>query len=120
MGFYKDLNKDKSYHRANFLCAAIALAALCSVYPVACFKKFSGKEKAKMKAELAELERQQQEDSEWERNHRPRRARHRSHSPPRTSHRPHRHRRHSSARSPPNYPLETMTNRQPSFPVHQQ
>lgn len=98
MGIYKDLNKDKSYHRAFFLFASIALASVCSVYPVACFKKFSGKEKAKIDREVAELERQQREDNEWERSHRPRRARHRSYSPARTSRRPRHHRRHSPAR----------------------
>jgi hypothetical protein len=98
MGFYHDLNKEKSYHRAIFLAATIGLAGLCSVYPIACFKKFSGREKAKVNSELADLERQQREDNEWERTHHPRQARHRSSSPPRSSQRPRRERRHSSTR----------------------
>jgi hypothetical protein len=98
MGFYKELNKEKSYHRAIFLFATAVLAGICSIYPVACFKKFSGREKAKVDQELADLERQQRKDNEWERTHRPRRSRARSHSPPRTSRRPHHERRHSSAK----------------------
>ena len=72
MGFYHNLNKEKSYHRGIFLAATIGLAGLCSVYPLACFKKFSGREKAKVNQELAALERQQREDNEWERTHHPR------------------------------------------------
>jgi hypothetical protein len=67
MGFYKELNKEKSYHRAIFLFATAALAGICSIYPMACFKKFSGREKAKVDQELANLERQQRQDNEWER-----------------------------------------------------
>lgn len=101
MGFYKELNREKSYHRAIFLAAAVGLAGLCSLYPVMCFKKFSGKEKAKLNKQVEELEQRNKDDDEWERTHYPRHARRRSYSPPRTAHRPRHQRRHSSARDAP-------------------
>jgi hypothetical protein len=96
MGVYADLNKDKSYHQCIFLSVALGLAGLCSIYPVACFKKISGKERAKLNNQIKELDRHQKEDEDWEQNHHPRRARHRSHSRARTSRRPHHH--HQSSR----------------------
>ena len=69
MGFYHNLNKEKSYHRGIFLAATIGLAGLCSVYPIACFKKFSGREKAKVNQELAELERQDRKSTRLNSSH---------------------------------------------------
>nr|OQO28830.1 hypothetical protein B0A51_05243 [Rachicladosporium sp. CCFEE 5018] len=61
MGFYADINAEKSYHRCIFLSCALGLAGLCSVYPLACFKKFSGKERAKLNREVKDLEHHQKE-----------------------------------------------------------
>lgn len=101
MSWYREINREKSYHRPIFLAAALGLASLCSFYPMMCFKNYSTKHKKKMAEKVADLERKQEEEEEWERTHRPRRTRHQSHSSPRTAHTPHHHRRrHSTARVP--------------------
>jgi hypothetical protein len=112
-GFYHNINKEKSYHRGIFLAATVGLAGLCSVYPLACFKKFSGREQAKVDQELADLERQQREDNEWERTHHPRRSRRQSYSPPRSSRRPRQERRHSSAKPERQPRRESRSHRHP-------
>ena len=95
MSFY---HKHSHHHRGIFVVAALALAGICSLFPVMCFKGSSSKEKAKAKLAQAELEAQQKADEKWLRQNAPR-PRHRSHSPPRVAHTPHRrhHRRHHSS-----------------------
>lgn len=100
MSFYQRLNQEKSYHQAFFLAVSLGMAGLCSLYPVACFKKYSGKERAKLNREVEDLEETQKEDDRGRRDEPPRRVRHRTHSPRRVAHRPShdQRRRHSTAR----------------------
>jgi len=97
--FHHKVQEEKSYRRAIFLAVSLALAGVCSVYPVMCFKNYSTKEKDKLNSKVAQVERKAEDAEEWVRSHRPR-ARHQSHSPPRIAHTPsHHHRqRHSSVR----------------------
>lgn len=100
MSFYQRINQEKSYHRAFFLAVSLGLAGICSLYPVACFKKYSGKERAKLNAEVQDLDETKKEDGRSRQDEPPRRVRHHSHSRARVAHRPsHDHRRrHSTAR----------------------
>ncbi|KAK5129416.1 hypothetical protein LTR08_003272 [Meristemomyces frigidus] len=101
MSFYHKVNEEKSYRRAIFLFVSLAVAGLCSVKPVGCFKNYSSKERNKLNSKVAVLD-QHLKDAEDDvaHGHRPR-WRDRSHSPPRRAHVPQHqrgHRRHSSAR----------------------
>lgn len=96
--FHHPVNEEKSYRRALFAFAALALAGCCSIYPVMCFKNYSSKEKERLNRKVAKVERKAEEGEEWLRSHRPR-TRHHSHSPHKTARLPdhhHHRRRHSS------------------------
>ena len=101
MSFYHKVNEEKSYRRAIFLFVSLAVAGLCSVKPVGCFKNYSSKERNKLNNKVASLDQHLKEaEVDVAHGHRPR-WRHHSHSPPRRAHVPHsqhRHQRHSSAR----------------------
>ena len=96
--FYHQVNEEKSYRRAFFLFASIALAGLCSIYPMACFKNHSSKERAKLDRKVENLDNRMREEADEIMDRLPH-IRHRSHSPPRISHLPdsHRRRRHSTS-----------------------
>ncbi|RMY36658.1 hypothetical protein D0865_13579 [Hortaea werneckii] len=46
--YHQQAHEEKSYRRAIFLFVSLAVAGACSMYPVACFKNYSSKEKAKL------------------------------------------------------------------------
>lgn len=96
--FYRKVNEEKSYHRAFFLAVSLLVAGVCSVYPIACFKKYSSKERAKLKEGVEELDRVKKEVLTGRR-----RSRHRSLSPPRRVSTHHHHQRRSSATTPSRY-----------------
>ncbi|KAK3672066.1 hypothetical protein LTR78_008036 [Recurvomyces mirabilis] len=51
--FHHPVNEEKSYRRALFLFASLALAGACSIYPVMCFKAHSSKERKDTAVEIA-------------------------------------------------------------------
>ncbi|KAK0851512.1 hypothetical protein LTR03_004024 [Friedmanniomyces endolithicus] len=61
--FHHKVQEEKSYRRAIFLAVSLALAGVCSVYPVMCFKNYSTKEKDKLNSKVAQVERKA-EDAE--------------------------------------------------------
>ncbi|KAK0940315.1 hypothetical protein LTR29_008054 [Friedmanniomyces endolithicus] len=61
--FHHKVQEEKSYRRAIFLAVSLALAGVCSVYPVMCFKNYSTKEKDKLNSKVAQVE-QKAEDAE--------------------------------------------------------
>ncbi|KAK5107762.1 hypothetical protein LTR62_000686 [Meristemomyces frigidus] len=70
MTFEHPVEEEKSYRRALFLFASIALAGACSIYPVMCFKHHSSKEKHKTEKGIANIEkRQKAEDDEQPAHH---------------------------------------------------
>ncbi|KAI7086440.1 hypothetical protein KC356_g5004 [Hortaea werneckii] len=50
--YHQQAHEEKSYRRAIFLFVSLAVAGACSMYPVACFKNYSSKEKAKLDKKL--------------------------------------------------------------------
>ncbi|RMY20449.1 hypothetical protein D0867_03993 [Hortaea werneckii] len=52
--YHQQAHEEKSYRRAIFLFVSLAVAGACSMYPVACFKNYSSKEKAKLDKKCAE------------------------------------------------------------------
>ncbi|KAH9845126.1 hypothetical protein Tdes44962_MAKER06845 [Teratosphaeria destructans] len=92
------IKEEPSYRRALFVAASLALAGICSVYPLMCFKNYSAKEKSKMNKGVENVDRQQAErEAHWRQEHPPR-VRHHSQSPPKIAHRPDQSRRRSSTR----------------------
>ena len=83
--------------RQNPLCLQVNRVWTCSVYPTACFKKYSSKERAKLNQGVEELDRRKDELS----GRRRRRSRPRSTSPPRPT--TYQHRRRHSATTPSQY-----------------
>ena len=76
MSFYDRLNAEKSYHQGFFLATALAIAGICSLHPLLCFKGVSGKEKTRKKQKRGDLDAQAKEDEEWRMSNAPR-VRHR-------------------------------------------
>ena len=120
MSFYHRLNAEKSYRRGIFLFASLAVAGICSLYPVMCFKNYSSKAKTKLDTKVADLEQHQREAEDDFYNQHSRRARNRSHSPPRIARVPHHHqrRRHSSSRAPERYESRRRRPREDDFELH--
>lgn len=53
---YDDPEIKSSHRRLTFVLLSVALAGICSVYPVACFKKYSSKERTKLNRQVDSLE----------------------------------------------------------------
>ncbi|TKA70690.1 hypothetical protein B0A55_06998 [Friedmanniomyces simplex] len=62
--FHHKVHEEKSYRRAIFLAVSLALAGVCSVYPVMCFKNYSTKEKDKLNSKVAQVERKAEDAEE--------------------------------------------------------
>ncbi|SMR53122.1 unnamed protein product [Zymoseptoria tritici ST99CH_1E4] len=68
--YYNKLNEKRSYHRPIFLLTSLLTAGFCSLYPQACFKNYSAKERHKKEQKVKDLEQRQREEEEY--NHHPR------------------------------------------------
>ena len=70
--YHQQAHEEKSYRRAIFLFVSLAVAGACSMYPVACFKNYSSKEKAKLDKKVENLDRTMREEAEDIKDHLPR------------------------------------------------
>lgn len=117
MTLYSDPSLE-NHRKTTFLLISFITAGLCSIYPVACFKKHSSREKAKINRQVEDLDNHKKEKRKDEERRQRSRERHRSEEPPARRARHHHSPGPRTARYPGHHHRDTAPGRNNQYGSH--